>query len=68
MPTSRNGTILVVDDEEIMRDILETLVQLLLSLEDLLHVLLLREFLRLLGDVGRFHLPHLVRRLIELLL
>src|SRR5260370_19885767 len=25
MPTSRNGTILVVDDEEIMREILETL-------------------------------------------
>src|SRR2546422_9858515 len=25
MPTSRNGTILVIDDEEIMRDILETL-------------------------------------------
>jgi DNA-binding NtrC family response regulator len=25
MPTSRNGTILVIDDEEIMREILETL-------------------------------------------
>src|ERR1051325_878778 len=27
MPTSRNGTILVVDDEEIMREILETLLK-----------------------------------------
>src|ERR1043166_1302629 len=25
MPTSRNGTVLVIDDEEIMREILETL-------------------------------------------